>query len=93
LKTIKTGHTIKKLMIVGVSIGIVVILTVTLLITSEFNSTVNESDNTDFAIILGAGLNGDQVSDRLKLRLDTAFDFLKNSDMPSLCLADKDLMS
>jgi uncharacterized SAM-binding protein YcdF (DUF218 family) len=69
-------------MIFGVSIGIVVILIVALLITSEFNSTVNESDNTDFAIILGAGLNGDQVSDRLKLRLDTAFDFLKNSDMP-----------
>lgn len=52
------------------------------MIASEFNSVITDSQKNDIAVILGAGLNGDQVSERLKIRLDTALAVLKDNELP-----------
>lgn len=52
------------------------------LIASEFNSTISDSSDIKYAVILGAGLNGDQISERLKIRLDTALLYLKENHIP-----------
>lgn len=60
--------------ILGVIIMVAMILT-------ELESRVNDYHNIDYAIILGAGLKGDQVSNKLKIRLDAAIAQIKNEDM------------
>jgi len=60
-------------LIIGISVG---------LITSEINASVNDYESVDYAVVLGAGLNGDQVSKRLQLRLDEAVNELANNSVP-----------
>jgi len=62
------------------SLSVVIGLVLTALIFSEVNSNVTSIDDTDYAVILGAGLIGDQVSFRLKLRLDAAIDVLNDTE-------------
>jgi len=52
------------------------------LISSEVNSEVHIIDDFDFAVILGAGLNGEAVSSRLKLSLDEALELLSDTSIP-----------
>ncbi len=52
------------------------------LITSEFNSSVSQYDKIDYAIVLGAGLEGDKVSKRLEIRLKGAIKELKGNNIP-----------
>lgn len=61
----------------------------TVLISSEFTSSIDNVKNIDYAIILGAGLEEDKVSPRLKRRLDGAYIFLKESDIPIIVSGGK----
>lgn len=69
-----------KVMIFGLITGITCVSILSALILSEVNSTVNDHEQSDYIVILGAGLVGDQVSDRLKIRLDTAIEIIKKSN-------------
>ncbi|MBF4691542.1 ElyC/SanA/YdcF family protein [Fusibacter ferrireducens] len=53
-----------------------------LMIQTELNAQIENSDQIDYAVVLGAGLIGDQVSERLKIRLDTAYHTLKDNEVP-----------
>ena len=59
------------------------------LISTAFNATIQNYDQIDYAIILGAGLEKDQVSERLKIRLDTAYAALKDNDIPIIVSGGK----
>ena len=65
-----------------VVIGLLIMASLAALIVSEVHSKVGTYENVDYALVLGAGLNGDQLSDRLKMRLDLAFDQLKDNNIP-----------
>ena len=55
---------------------------IAILIISEFKSDVQNYKIIDYTIILGAGLDGAQVSTRLKKRLDEAYNALNSIDVP-----------
>jgi len=63
------------------SIGIFLSI-IAILIISEFKSDVKDYKKIDYAIILGAGLDGAQVSTRLKKRLDEAYNVLNSLEIP-----------
>lgn len=63
------------------SMGIILAV-IAMLIINEFKSTVIDYNRVDYIIILGAGLDGAEVSTRLKKRLDQAYHYLKNNDAP-----------
>lgn len=63
------------------SIGIILAI-IAILIISEFKSKIKDYNKIDYIIILGAGLDGAQVSTRLKKRLDQAYHNLKNVEAP-----------
>lgn len=63
------------------SIGIFLSI-IAILIISEFKSDVQNYKIIDYTIILGAGLDGAQVSTRLKKRLDEAYNALNSIDVP-----------
>lgn len=65
-----------------VVIGVGMIISVNGLILSEANSKVDDYTEIDYAVVLGAGLNGAELSNRLKMRLDLAYDQLKDCDIP-----------
>lgn len=65
-----------------VAIGLLIMASLAALIVSEVHSKVVTYENVNYALVLGAGLNGDQLSDRLKMRLDLAFDQLKDNNIP-----------
>lgn len=65
-----------------ISVCILVLIVSNLLIVSELNSTVDDLGNIDYAVVLGAGLEGDKVSNRLKKRLDLAFEEVKDTGIP-----------
>jgi len=50
------------------------------LVASEYKSEVDTQVTYDYVIILGAGLDKDSVSERLKGRLDKGIEFLKSDD-------------
>lgn len=52
------------------------------LIISSFNSNIENPSSYDFAVVLGAALDGDQPSNRLKIRLDEAFLLLRDVNIP-----------
>lgn len=52
------------------------------LICTELKSQVKDYRDIDYAIILGAGLKGDKVSNKLKIRLDTAIEEIKYKNIP-----------
>lgn len=66
----------------GLVLGIITTSVLLVLIFSELRSTTDHLENTDYAVILGAGLIGDQVSGRLQVRLDTAIALLEDTDIP-----------
>lgn len=51
-------------------------LALMLLISTEFNSTVPEDVAIDYVLILGAGLNGKEISKRLEGRLEQGYTYL-----------------
>lgn len=55
---------------------------IAILIVGQFKSTIKDYNKIDYVIILGAGLDGAQVSKRLKKRLDEAYNVLDNLDVP-----------
>ena len=55
---------------------------ISILIVSDFNSKIEDYKKIDYAIILGAGLDGAEVSIRLKKRLDQGYNELNNLDVP-----------
>lgn len=63
------------------SIGIILAI-IAILIISEFKSEIKNYNAIDYAIILGAGLDGAQISTRLQKRLDKAYHELKNMKVP-----------
>lgn len=63
------------------SIGIFLSI-IAILIISELKSDVKDYEKIDYAIILGAGLDGAEVSTRLKKRLDVADRVLNNMEVP-----------
>jgi len=67
-------------MLTGISLSVLVVFVMVSLITSEVKSTAPSMENVDYAVVLGAGLIGDQVSNRLKLRLDAAVEVLLDTD-------------
>jgi len=69
------------LFIIIKSVGIFFAL-IGVLILSEFKSKINNYDSIDYIIVLGAGLDGDQVSNRLKRRLDEAYNGFHHLDIP-----------
>jgi len=77
----------------AILIGLITILScligLLILISREFYSTVNNYAQIDYAIVLGAGLEKDQVSERLKRRLDTAYEALKDNDIPIIVSGGK----
>lgn len=48
----------------------------------ELDADAAVTPQTDYVLILGAGLNGDQVSKRLQMRLDTAVSLLQDNSVP-----------
>lgn len=70
------------MIITGYIIVVMVVVTLLTLILSESKTVVKEYSDVDYAIVLGAGLYGDKISPILKIRLDTAYDQLKDSDIP-----------
>lgn len=56
------------------------------LVVSEMNSNAVGENDTDYIIVLGSGLkNGDQLSNTLKLRLDTALQYASvHTDIPMI---------
>ncbi len=71
-----------KLYKISFLLGVLIIGMSVTLITSETNACVNGYETVDYAVILGAGLNGDQVSKRLQLRLDEAVSKLSDNSVP-----------
>lgn len=65
---------------IGFAVGLASVSILSLLIISELKSDVETNKRFDYIVVLGAGLEGDQVSDRLKIRLDTSLEVIKNSD-------------
>ena len=63
------------------SMGIFLLI-IAFLIISEFKSKIKDYTKIDYIIILGAGLDGAQVSTRLKKRLDEAYHEFKTIDVP-----------
>jgi uncharacterized SAM-binding protein YcdF (DUF218 family) len=63
------------------SIGIFLSI-IAILIINEFKSEVKNYRKIDYAIVLGAGLDGAEVSTRLKKRLDAADHVLNNMEVP-----------
>ena len=84
--SIKSGskliHHIYIILRTGFIISLAAIGILVSLILTEINSVVEDIDSIDYAVILGAGLIGDQPSERLKLRLDTAVVTLFDSNIP-----------
>jgi len=74
---LKKAATVLTVGLVGCFISISVL---SLLIISELKSDVESNQSFDYVVVLGAGLEGDQVSDRLKIRLDTALVVVKDLD-------------
>lgn len=60
------------LYVLGLCTGLVLML----LISTEFNSDVSEEVEIDYVLILGAGLNGKQISKRLEGRLEQGYAYL-----------------
>lgn len=79
-KDSKSAKLIYKLLFSGLIIGVLSVSTLSFLIFTELKSTVDLSQSYDYIVILGAGLEGDQVSERLRIRLDTAIDIINRSD-------------
>ena len=63
--------------IIGIFLSII-----TILIISELKSEAKDYKKIDYAIVLGAGLDGAEVSTRLKKRLDAADHVLNNMEVP-----------
>lgn len=66
----------------GYIIAGLTVFTLLTLILSESKTVVKEYSDVNYAIVLGAGLYGDKISPILKIRLDTAYDQLKDKDIP-----------
>ena len=67
------------ILIIGVSL-IGILLASQSLIKSEMNATVENIEDIDVMIVLGAGLWGDKVSPQLRLRLDTAMELIEKNN-------------
>lgn len=59
------------------------------MIHTELDSQIENSDSIEYAIVLGAGLIGDQISERLQIRLDTAYLTLKDNEVPIIVSGGK----
>lgn len=70
-----------KAMIGIIALGISCVALLGTLILSEVDTVVDDANDVDYALILGAGLIGDQVSDRLRIRLDAAVEVLADQDV------------
>ncbi len=85
----------RKVQYFAIIVAVCILLLVTgiigsaIMIHTELNSQIENSDSIDYAIVLGAGLIGDQVSERLKIRLDTAYLTLKDNDLPIIVSGGK----
>ncbi len=64
---------VKNFIIILFIIGIIGFLTVESIIV--YHGSKQEDDKTDYVLVLGAGLNGDKISQSLRLRLDKALEF------------------
>lgn len=79
-KYLKTLYNIYKVIIIIFVSSFVVLEGLILLNISE-TKDVDKVDNIDTMIVLGAKVNGTEVSNTLKLRLDKAIEYYKNINM------------
>lgn len=70
-----------KVLLFGFIFGLLCIIILSSLILKEIDSKIDTNMNYDYVIILGAGLEGDQVSQRLRIRLDTAIEIIKEKNI------------
>ncbi len=59
------------------------------LILSEINTNQSNRKDIDFAVVLGAGLKGDELSRTLKGRLATSYDYLRTNQVPVIVSGGK----
>ncbi|MBN2694079.1 YdcF family protein [bacterium] len=85
----KKSSKILKAIYISIFIGFVSILATTFFIVSEFDSNITNLESIDYAIILGAGLDGNKPSERLKIRLDKGFNLLKDNSVPIILSGGK----
>lgn len=80
----KNGHLKKiyKYISALVIVVLFVIIGMTTLICSELHSKIDDYSNVDFAIVLGAGIKGDELTNHLKRRLDLTYSQLKDNNIP-----------
>ena len=67
---------------IGIASAILFFLVIGLLIMTQLDSKITDYEKINYAIVLGAGLDGDQVSTRLRKRLDVAYIELNNREIP-----------
>lgn len=67
---------------IGIASAILFFLVIGLLIMTQLDSKITDYEKINYAIVLGAGLDGDQVSTRLRKRLDVAYIELNNLEIP-----------
>lgn len=69
----------RKIIVIGLISFYITFFCIEALIIKEWSSDIYSNSNVDYAIILGAGLDGDKISNTVKSRLDAAYEYLQNN--------------
>lgn len=75
------GHSLGRILTIVISIGLIIFLVLEGLII--YTGTIEDDRNTDYVLVLGAGINKRKISKSLQFRLDKAIEFNKiHGDIP-----------